>query len=137
MEMEGDLLLFAVFDLVRKRKACLLCLNLYIALATWKRMIHKSRLPNEIFERVQTRHTMIAETRESQYEKRRQLEQRLEQDQEELEILQSSLTKTNAFSDKVVAIKLLGEILTIRLGCFLPSTKDLGNWKTLLFLFIS
>jgi hypothetical protein len=35
------------------------------------------------------------------YEKRKQLEYKLQQDQEELEILQSSLTLMNDFSDKV------------------------------------
>ncbi len=39
---------------------------------------------------------------EAQIEKRRQLEKRLQQDYEELEILQQSLTKTTIFTEKVV-----------------------------------
>ena len=36
------------------------------------------------------------------YEKRRQLEKKIQLDTEELETLQSSLLKTNAFTSKVV-----------------------------------
>ena len=42
---------------------------------------------------------------ETHYEKHRQLQLKLDQDQRELEILQSSLTKTGAFSEKIVSYR--------------------------------
>lgn len=50
---------------------------------------------------------------ESRFEKQRQLQIKLEQDQKELEVLQASLKRTNMFSDKVV----LFNILKVRQEC--------------------
>jgi hypothetical protein len=84
---------------------------------------------------------------ETQFEKRRQLEKRLEQDHEELEALQQSLTKTTAFTDKVVRFFINGRDREIssstsrlrggdRLGCSTALTSDLENSRALSFQFI-